>query len=254
MAEDTSIGVGTEAPAPQSSESHGNQLSDLSIDELAEAVAEALEPRIFRSSQSHTDSSLANLRKEILPYLEVAERTSEEVKQTTTLVRALARGDVLTEEQMESMDKARAEAVRIRRLETENARLQEQTKGALEQSGLNEQEIDSILTTQTANHLVEFAREQGYVRATGTWDDLLKTGVLPKERIASKGDDFGVLRFEREGRANIRAAADAKLHDETPPPKVVAARSAGDTQQDKSAYSLFQSGFAQRRATKEVPR
>ena len=151
------------------------------------------------------------------------------------------------------MDQARAEAQRVRALEA-TAAAQKQQIEQLESRGLNEQQVDSYLTTACADRLLEFSIEQGLLETNAKWADLNRFGILPKERVASKGDDFGVLRFEREGRAAIKKAVDAKLHDEIPPTNVPASRGTGDNQQDKSSYSLFKSHFEKQRATREVPR
>ena len=244
MAEDTNVTEQTGATAQQTSES-GDHFSELSLDELADAVSQ----RVFRADQSQADKAVAAFRKEILPFL-------EEGKQTTALVRALARGDVLTEEQLEGMDRARAEAARVQQLEHEVAQLRIE-KTNLEKGGLNEQQIDSVLTTSAANHLVEFARDQGFIAERDddrAWDALRATGVLPKERIASKGDDYGTLRYEREGKQAIRKAVDAKAHESEPPPQVPPARGAAPTQQDLPAYELIKRGMAARQATNAVPR
>ena len=133
MAENTEVIATPGATEAPPSAPNADQSSDLSIEEIADAVAARLE--LYRADQSQADKAVAALRKELLPYLEDGRRTSEEVKQTTALVRALARGDVLSEEQMESMDNARKEAARIQTLEADNARLVAE-KADLEKSGL----------------------------------------------------------------------------------------------------------------------
>ena len=253
MAEDTEVIAGPGAPASPSSELSDDQSRALSIEEIADLVAE----RVFRQEQSQADKAVAALRKELLPYLEDGKRTAEEVKQTTALVRAIARGDLLTEEQMDTMDKAREEATRIQTLEATNAQLAAE-KEALKQSGLSEEEIyqrvDKVLETSLTNRLVDYAKDQGLLASNAGWADLWKLSILPVRRIASVGDEHGDLRYERESRPAIRKAADTKEHDTTLPTAVPAARSSEATQQDKSAFELFKGHFAKQQATRAIPR
>lgn len=228
----------TEAPPSPK----GDQISELSIEDIAEAVAS----RIYRDDQSQADKAVAALRKELLPYLEDSKRTS-------ALVRALARGDVLTEEQMESMDKARTEAARVQRLEAEKAQLEAEKAEALEQISFSSKQIDEHLENLTADNLLEYAKEQGYLEPSGTWADLVKSGILPKERIASRGDERGLLRYEREGKASIRKAADAKSHDEEPPTNIAQVRGAG-TAGPEDAYRKWLKGEGPRPADAEIDR
>lgn len=228
MAEDTDIALEDGAPAAPPSPK-GDQLSELSIEELAEAVAS----RIYRDDQSQADKAVAALRKELLPYLEDGRRTSEEVKQTTALVRALAREGTLTEAQLESIDKAHVEAARLTRLESERAELLAANE-ALEKRGLPEEQIfeaiDRQVKVSAIDEAVLYARDQGFsddADNSNVWEAIRAAKLNPTERTASPGDEHGIRRWLREIKANIRKDVDAKAHDAEPPTNMPQARTQG---------------------------
>ncbi|GEM_PF-6562425 len=237
MAENANIAEQDGAPASPPSP-QGDQFGDLSLEELADAVAQ----RVYRQEQSQADKAVAALRKELLPYL-------EEGKQTTSLVRRLAMGEVLSQDDLSGMDRQRAEALKVIALEEDNARLKAE-HDALQKRGLNDEQLDTYLSVQTADSIVDFAREQGYITEkddAAAWRILREKGMLPKERVASKGDDLGLRRFERESRAAIRKEMAAQLKDNDPPPAIPGGRASGPVQQDLSSFELMKRGMAARR-------
>ncbi len=85
-------------------------------------------------------------------------------------------------------------------------------------------------------------------------ENLLDAQITPKEIFASRGDEYGMLRYERESRAAIRKAADAKAHNDEPPTNVPGARNAAPTQADLPAFELIKRGMAARAASTATPR
>ena len=223
--------------------------SPLTVEELADAV----QARIWPVFQSHTDKVAQGMataiRKELSPYLEKGERTE-------ALVRAIAKGAVLSEEQLEELDRAHVEQTRVAALSQQNAQLQEQVKG-LEARGWDDARIDGYLVGHVVDRTVVYAREQGWTADKNddrVWEQLKAEGLMPQERVSSKNDEFGTIRFERDMRANIRKAADAKLRAADPAPAVPSGRGNGPSQSDLSGFDLIQRGMAARGSSTAVPR